>query len=101
MKALRLTRQKIYELMEEDPTLAQHFSAHIISRLKLLAKDLKAIDTAADDATISPQLPQMSADLTNQRTRELTNNWQCGQSLDWVATHGTELMRIWGQNWGA
>jgi CRP-like cAMP-binding protein len=63
VKALRLTRQKIYELMEEDPTLAQHFSAHIISRLKLLANDLKAIDASADDATINPKLSQMSVNL--------------------------------------
>ena len=62
VKALRLTRQKILDLMEEDPTLAQHFSACITSRLKLLAKDLKAIDTGADDATIAPQLPPTSAD---------------------------------------
>ena len=62
VKALRLTRQKILALMEEDPTLAQHFSACITSRLKLLAKDLKAIDTGVDAATVSPQLPPTSAD---------------------------------------
>ncbi|MFA5957394.1 cyclic nucleotide-binding domain-containing protein [Hyphomicrobium sp.] len=62
VKALRLTRQRILELMESDPALAQHFSACIISRLKLLAKDLKAIDTRVDDATIAPQLPPTRAD---------------------------------------
>ncbi len=54
VKALRLTRQKILELMEEDPDLANHFSASIVSRLKLLANDWKAIDVSADDATITP-----------------------------------------------
>lgn len=61
VKALRLTRQKILGLMEEDPTLAQHFSACITSRLKLLANELKAIDCDADEATIAPQLPPKSA----------------------------------------
>lgn len=61
VKALRLTRQRMANLMEEDASLAQHFSAHIIARLKLLAKDLKAIDTDADGATIPPQVPLLSA----------------------------------------
>ncbi|MBS0234346.1 MAG: cyclic nucleotide-binding domain-containing protein [Proteobacteria bacterium] len=64
VKALRLTRQRMSELMEEDPSLAQHFSARIISRLKLLANDLKAIDTAAEDATIAREfMPSESAEL--------------------------------------
>ena len=37
VKALRLTRHKMHELMEEDTALAQHFSSCIITRLKLLA----------------------------------------------------------------
>ncbi len=45
VKALRLPRQRMHELMEEDPTLAQHFSSCIITRLKLLARDVKAVDT--------------------------------------------------------
>lgn len=52
VKALRLARQKMLELMEEDPTLAQHFSACIASRLKLLANDLKTIDMGSEGATI-------------------------------------------------
>lgn len=56
VKALRLTRQKILELIEEDPKLGLHFSACITSRLKLLANDLKAIDMGGDDATIPPRL---------------------------------------------
>ena len=60
VKALRLTRQKVHELMLEDTTLAQHFSACITARLKLLANDLKAIDTAMGRATINHQ-PSRSA----------------------------------------
>ncbi|WP_414464300.1 cyclic nucleotide-binding domain-containing protein [Hyphomicrobium sp. DY-1] len=62
VKALRLPRQKILALMQDDPSLAQHFSACITSRLKLLANDLKAIDTSEDDATIPPLLQPQSAD---------------------------------------
>lgn len=61
VKALRLPRQKVIALMHEDPSLAEHFSACITSRLKLLANDLKAIDTIADDATIPPLLQPQSA----------------------------------------
>jgi CRP-like cAMP-binding protein len=56
VKALRLSRHKILELLEEDPKLALHFSGCITARLKLLANDLKAIDTASNDATMTPQL---------------------------------------------
>jgi CRP-like cAMP-binding protein len=56
VKALRLTRQKILELIEEDPGLALHFSAGITARLKLLANDLKAIEMSGGDATIAPEL---------------------------------------------
>jgi CRP-like cAMP-binding protein len=61
VKALRFSRPKILELMESDPELARHFSACIAARLKLLANDLKAIDTSVDDATITAQLPQLSS----------------------------------------
>lgn len=63
VKALRLTRQKMHELMEEDAELAQHFSSCIITRLKLLAKDVKAVDAIMERATIAPQLPQMRSSL--------------------------------------
>jgi CRP-like cAMP-binding protein len=63
VKALRLTRQKMLELMEEDPALAQEFSSRIIARLKLLARDIKAVDTIADGTTIPAQSPQPRASL--------------------------------------
>jgi len=62
VKALRLTRSKILELMEEDPALALHFGACIASRLKLLANDLKAIDMGSEDATIPRQLASKSVE---------------------------------------
>lgn len=66
VKALRLTRQRMHELMGEDPTLAQHFSSCIIARLKLLAKDVKAVDTPVDDATIASQSPQVRTSLPTE-----------------------------------
>ncbi len=63
VKALRLPRQRMHELMEEDPTLAQHFSSCIITRLKLLARDVKAVDTFGDEGAIASQSPQARASL--------------------------------------
>ena len=68
VKALRLTRQKMHELMEEDTELAQHFSSCIITRLKLLANDVKAVDTIMERATIAPQLPQVRPNLPIEAT---------------------------------
>ena len=44
VKTLRLTREKMHEVMQEDPSLATHFSSHILKRLQLLAEDLSAVD---------------------------------------------------------
>ncbi|CAA2143300.1 cyclic nucleotide-binding domain-containing protein [Hyphomicrobium sp. ghe19] len=63
VKALRLTRQKMHELMEEDAGLARHFSSCITTRLKLLAHDMKAVDTIMERAAIAPQLPQVRPNL--------------------------------------
>jgi len=57
VKALRLTRQRMHELMAEDAELARHFSSRIITRLKVLANDVKAVDTIMERATTAPQLP--------------------------------------------
>jgi CRP-like cAMP-binding protein len=54
VKALRLTRQKILQLLEEDVSLAEHFSACITERLKLLANELKAIDAVMNDVKVTP-----------------------------------------------
>jgi CRP-like cAMP-binding protein len=50
VKALRLTRERMQELMAEDPALAEHFSTCILNRLKLLANELKGIDSLMDGA---------------------------------------------------
>jgi CRP-like cAMP-binding protein len=44
VKALRMTRERMRELMEEEPSLADHFSMHIFDRLQRLAQDLSAVD---------------------------------------------------------
>jgi CRP-like cAMP-binding protein len=54
VKALRLTRQKILQLLEEDVSLAEHFSACITARLKLLANELKAIEATMNDVKVTP-----------------------------------------------
>ena len=56
VKALRLTRERMRELMDEDPALAEHFSACIFNRLKLLADELKSIDSLIGDARIPAQI---------------------------------------------
>jgi CRP-like cAMP-binding protein len=44
VKALRLSRDKMRELMTEDVSLARHFSSHILKRLQLLAEELNSVD---------------------------------------------------------
>ncbi|MBN9247232.1 MAG: cyclic nucleotide-binding domain-containing protein [Hyphomicrobium sp.] len=63
VKALRLTRQKMHEMMEADANLAQHFSSCIVTRLKLLAKDVKAVDTLIGAVTTAPQPPPARANV--------------------------------------
>ncbi|HET6388802.1 cyclic nucleotide-binding domain-containing protein [Hyphomicrobium sp.] len=58
VKALRLTQAKMHELMQADNALAQHFSACIITRLKDLAHDVKAVDSLMEQAAIAPLPPQ-------------------------------------------
>jgi CRP-like cAMP-binding protein len=62
VKALRITRHRLHQLMEEDPALADHFSASIVARLKLLAKDLKAIDPDRNGANVRSSLPRAPTD---------------------------------------
>jgi CRP-like cAMP-binding protein len=61
VKALRFTRPKVLEMMEENPAVAQHFGSCITARLKLLANELKSIDLGGGDATIPLQLPRVGA----------------------------------------
>jgi CRP-like cAMP-binding protein len=44
VKALRLSREKMHELMQKDPELAAHFSSRILKRLQSMAQELLAVD---------------------------------------------------------
>lgn len=46
VRALRLTRSEMHELMTEDPGLADHLTQKITARLNVLASELRAIDQA-------------------------------------------------------
>lgn len=71
VRALRLTRSEMQDLMMEEPALAEHFSSKITERLVVLANELKAIDQALAEiatlnssavaATVPAGLPHTSA----------------------------------------
>jgi CRP-like cAMP-binding protein len=44
VKALRLAREKMHELMQNDTDLASHFSSHMLKRLHAMARDLLTVD---------------------------------------------------------
>jgi CRP-like cAMP-binding protein len=44
VKALRISRDKMRDLMTEDLSLARHFSSLILKRLQLMAEELRAVD---------------------------------------------------------
>lgn len=46
VRALRITRDNLHELMSEDPQLAEHFADKITARLQRLATELRTIDQA-------------------------------------------------------
>jgi CRP-like cAMP-binding protein len=55
VKALRLTRTEMHELMAEDPQLADHLTQKITARLHALAQELREVDQAlADMAAFDP-----------------------------------------------
>ncbi|MBN9291610.1 MAG: cyclic nucleotide-binding domain-containing protein, partial [Hyphomicrobium denitrificans] len=45
VRALRISREKMHELMSQDVDLASHFSSLILKRLHILATDLLAVET--------------------------------------------------------
>lgn len=71
VRALRLTRSEMQDLMMEEPALAEHFSSKITERLVVLANELKAIDQALAEiaaldsstvvVTVPAELPHSSA----------------------------------------
>jgi len=44
VRALAIDRKALFEVMEEDPSIAQHFSEKLLGRLSALAQDLHAVD---------------------------------------------------------
>jgi CRP-like cAMP-binding protein len=55
VKALRLTRAEMHELMAEDPQLAGHLTQKISARLHTLAQELREVDRVlADMAAFDP-----------------------------------------------
>jgi CRP/FNR family cyclic AMP-dependent transcriptional regulator len=44
VRALAISREALFEVMEGDPSIAQHFSEKLLSRLTELAQDLHAVD---------------------------------------------------------
>ena len=64
VKALRLTRSEMHDLMAEDPGLADHLTHKITSRLQSLAQELRDVDRAlADIAAYEPALHAAVPDL--------------------------------------
>jgi CRP-like cAMP-binding protein len=54
VKALRLARSEMREMMEEDPALVEHFSSHIVGRLHVLADELSAVDRVLAGCVAAP-----------------------------------------------
>jgi CRP-like cAMP-binding protein len=46
VRALRLTREEMHNVMEEDPQLAEHLTDKITSRLQRIADELRTVDDA-------------------------------------------------------
>jgi CRP-like cAMP-binding protein len=61
VKALRVTREKMHVLLEQDISLAEHFSSSIIERLQVLREELSAVESL---------LPSNPAPLTRARVLE-------------------------------
>jgi len=57
VKALRLTRSQMREMMEDDPALVEHFSSHIVGRLHVLAEELSAVDRVLAGCIAVPPPP--------------------------------------------
>jgi CRP-like cAMP-binding protein len=63
VKALRLPRAAMHDLMATDPALADHMVAQMSARLTTVLHDLKAVDAALGAADLSPMLAVAFADL--------------------------------------
>lgn len=61
VKALRLTRSEMHDLMAEDPQLADHLTQKITSRLQRLAQELREVDRALADMSAFEPFAQSAA----------------------------------------
>ena len=61
VRALKFTRASLYELMQRDSTLADHFVDKIAARLSDLASQLKAIDEGLITASEAMELMEHEA----------------------------------------
>jgi CRP-like cAMP-binding protein len=61
VKALRLTRTEMHELMAEDPQLADHLTQKISARLHALAQELREVDRALADMAAFDQIARPPA----------------------------------------
>jgi CRP-like cAMP-binding protein len=53
VKALKISREKMHELMQEDAGLAAHFSSRILKRLHAIASDLLTVDELLSGSVIA------------------------------------------------
>ncbi|HVZ04952.1 cyclic nucleotide-binding domain-containing protein [Hyphomicrobium sp.] len=70
VKALRLPREKIQELMLQDADLTAHFSSHILKRVHAIAQDLLAVDNLLSRSANGNPNTQRTAQLTLETQRE-------------------------------
>lgn len=61
VKALSLPRERMHELMQQNPALAAHFSSVMIKRLREIADELSAIDLRLEGLILSPPLPAIAS----------------------------------------
>jgi CRP/FNR family transcriptional regulator, cyclic AMP receptor protein len=65
VRALKITRQALYDQMQRDPELAAHFVAKMSSRLRSFTDELRRIESgldaghASDEATSTPGLAML------------------------------------------
>ncbi|MCB1546857.1 MAG: cyclic nucleotide-binding domain-containing protein [Hyphomicrobiaceae bacterium] len=70
VRALKITRAGLLELMEVDPSLAEHFIGKITARLQDVADELRRIDDLLAPAELAPAELALEADAasTDDRT---------------------------------
>jgi CRP-like cAMP-binding protein len=53
VRALAITREALHQVMEADPSIAEHCSAKLVRRLSSLADDLRAVDDRFESLQMS------------------------------------------------